>query len=528
MRTAPRQFSFSRVACGASFLIILTIVTSLRAADNPLTWGDQGDGTYKNPILKTDFSDPDITRVGSDFYMVASDFHFVGMQVLHSNDLVNWQIIGQVFNKLTMDLSTKHKYDQMTAYGEGTWAPSIRYHDGEFYVYVCTPYDGLFMWHTKNPAGPWSDTVTVKAIPQWEDPCPFWDDDGHAYLIHSHKGAGPLIVHKMSADGTTLLDDGQQIYMGKGAEGPKMYKRHGYYYVSFPEGGVATGGQVVIRSKNIYGPYERKQVLPDGSPHQGGMVELDNGQAWFISFKSTGWLGRVDYLNPVTWGADDWPVFGDNGKPVDQWKKPDVGATYPIERPETSDDFNEKTLRPIWQWNHNPELPYPFGGLLDDGLFFLARPADSIDHARNTLTQKIWDDSGVVDVKLEVSGGIRGGRAGLAFISGSTFNWVGAAGENAWQVGWQGSDNTAPLLEGRELWLRGTYNGDTAKLLYSLDGKNYVQAGPPVKLKFANWKGARVGLFCYQQGVNGDFVGPIPDARFKYFHYRYGEDSTRK
>lgn len=257
--------------------------------------------------------------------------------------LINWEIIGQVFDKLTM----APKYDQLTGYAEGTWAPAIRYHNGEFCIYVCTPSEGLFMWHAKDPGGPWSQTVTVVSAPNWEDPCPFWDDDGTPYLVHSRKGAGPLILHKMSADGTKLLDDGKQIYQGPTAEGPKMFKRHGYYYISLPEGGVSVGGQTVIRSKEIYGPYERKEVLPNGSPHQGGLVELDNGQWWFISFKSTGYLGRICYLNPVRWGDDDWPVFGDNGKSVDTWKKPDVGKVYPLMHPQTSDEFSDKVLSPI-------------------------------------------------------------------------------------------------------------------------------------------------------------------------------------
>ena len=243
------------------------------------------------------------------------------MQVLHSKDLVNWNVIGQVFDRLSMS----PKYDEMKGYSQGTWAPTIRYHNGEFYIFVCTPYDGLFMWHAKNPAGPWSETVTVKAVEKWEDPCPFWDDDGQAYLVHSYHGAGPLILHKMSPDGTKLLDDGKEIYRGKVAEGPKLFKRKGYYYISLPEGGVETGWQTVLRSRNIYGPYERKEVFPPRSPHQGGLVELKNGETWFISFKSTGYLGRICYLNPVRWADDDWPVFGDNGQPVDGGKKPNVG-----------------------------------------------------------------------------------------------------------------------------------------------------------------------------------------------------------
>jgi beta-xylosidase len=246
-----------------------------------VSWGDQGDGTYKNPVLKSDYSDPEILRVGDDFYLIASDFHFVGMQVMHSKDLVNWELIGQVFNKLPMH----PRYDQMTGYGQGTWAPSLRYHAGQFFIYVCTPFDGVFMWHATNPAGPWSDMVTVKAVEKWEDPCPLWDDDGQAYLVHSLKGAGPIIVNRMSADGTTLLDDGVEIYRGPNAEGPKIQKRHGYYFISLPEGGFTAGWQTMLRSKNIYGPYERRQVFTGMGEHQGGFVDLDNGQSWFICFK---------------------------------------------------------------------------------------------------------------------------------------------------------------------------------------------------------------------------------------------------
>ncbi len=229
-----------------------------------LPWGDQGDGTYRNPILPADYSDPDVIRVGDDFYLVASEFHFMGIQVLHSRDLVNWRIIGRVFDRLTID----PKYDTMQGYAQGTWAPSLRHHDGLFYLYVCTPREGLLRWTAKDPAGPWQH-VTVKQVDQWEDPCPFWDDDGQAYLVHSKLGAGPLILHRLSADGTKLLDDGVEIYRGPVAEGPKLFKRAGWYYISLPEGGVEKGGQSILRSRAIYGPYERRVVTPDGSAASG-------------------------------------------------------------------------------------------------------------------------------------------------------------------------------------------------------------------------------------------------------------------
>jgi beta-xylosidase len=497
-------------------ILSIIFLLPLAAGDAPrkiLTWGDQGNGTFKNPILKSDFSDPDILRHGDDFYLIASDFHFVGMQILHSKDLVNWKIIGQVFSRLSMN----RKYDEMKGYSQGTWAPAIRYHNGEFYIYVCTPADGLFMWHAKNPAGPWSETVTVKAIPRWEDPCPFWDDDGQAYLIHSYVGAGPLMLHKMSEDGTSLLDDGREIYRGNVAEGPKLYKRKGYYYISLPEGGVDTGLQAVLRAKNIYGPYERRQVFPPGSPHQGGLVELENGETWFVSFKSTGYLGRICYLNPVRWTDDDWPVFGDNGRPVDSWKKPNVGRVYPASHQQTGDEFAGVTLSPVWQWNHNPISEGWSLTKRPGWLRLSAQPAATLNVARNTLTQKIWDNAGLIDVKMDASLMAEGQRAGFAFMCGGDFGWIGVGQEKGirrllWDQG------EGPVLKNNAVWLRGIHDGETARLLYSLDGKSYVDAGKAFRLFFRFWKGARIAIFSFGAGGGS--------ADFDYVHYAY--DSTTK
>jgi beta-xylosidase len=513
-----------------------------------LSWGDQGNGTFKNPILKADFSDPDVVRVGKDFYLIASDFHYVGMQILHSVDLVNWTPVGQVFSKLSMNA----KYDQMAGYGEGTWAPSLRYHSGEFFIYVCTPHDGLFMWHAKNAAGPWSETVTVKAVDGWEDPCPFWDDDGQGYLVHSRTGAGPLILHKLSSDGESLLDEGKEIYRGNVAEGPKMFKRHGYYYISLPEGGVTVGGQVVLRSKDLYGPYERKQVLEDGSPHQGGMVELDSGEAWFIGFKSSDWLGRVCHLEPVVWGADEWPTFGDGGKHVVQAKKPNVGAVTAPSRPEVDDDFGGRSLNLLWQWNHNPVegswslVKDSAGGDGAGALWLKAAPLveppvvagraptpAGVARARNTLTQKLWDDYGVVDVQLFTSLFADGQVGGLTFECGRSFAWAGVGLEGGKRRiravfpaaptprganGGGGGAATAPApFEGpkapQAVVLRAIYEKNHARFAYSLDGATFTDVPGSTTLRFIDWKGARIGLFTY---------GPLGEAAdFRRFRYRY-------
>lgn len=463
------------------------------AAAPILTWGDQGDGTYRNPVLYADYSDPDAIRVGDDFYLIGSEFHFMGIQVLHSRDLVNWRIVGQVFHRLAID----PKYDEMRGYAEGTWAPTLRYHDGTFYLFVCTPHDGLFMWHTKNPAGPWSDVVAVKRVDAWEDPCPFWDDDGSAYLVHSRKGAGPLILHRMSADGTQLLDDGKEIYRGPVAEGPKLFKRHGWYYISLPEGGVSTGGQTVLRSRALYGPYERRQVLVDGSPHQGALIDLDNGETWFLAFKSTAQAGRVTHLIPVRWGDDDWPVFGDAGHAVDRAKKPAL-PTSPIEKPQTSDDFASRELALQWQWNHNPvdnawSLTARPGWLRLRGL-----PAAELKLARNTLTQKLWGERGTFAAKVDVSALAEGQRAGITFMSGHVFGpvTVTRAGHGA-RVEAGGASAT---VDAQTLWLRATYQGASGRLSFSTDGVNFLDVGPEVTLKFGDWKGARVALFCYGEG----------------------------
>jgi beta-xylosidase len=469
------------------------------AGGAPMPWGDQGDGTYRNPILPADFSDPDAIRVGMDFYLVASDFHFVGMQVLHSRDLVNWEYLGQVFPRLTMS----PKYDAMAGYAEGTWAPTLRYHDGTYYVFVCTPHDGLFMWHAPNPAGPWSETVTVKAVDGWEDPCPFWDDDGRAYLVHSRLGAGPLILHRMSPDGTRLLDDGVEIYHGPVAEGPKLFKRHGWYYISLPEGGVDKGGQTVLRARSLYGPYERRQVLPAGSPHQGALVELADGQWWFLAFQSSGFLGRITHLMPVTWGADDWPVFGDHGHAVASWTKPDVGRAFPIRHPQRSDEFAGPSLSPMWQWNHNPVDTAWSLAARPGWLRLTALPAAGLATARNTLTEKLWGPAGTIDTKLDVGAMADGQHAGFAFMSGDQFAWVGVTQTGGVRrIAWLQGEG--PALTGAEVWLRGVYDGDRARLLYSLDGRTYADTGVAVTLKFAKWKGARPAVFCY--GPHGGSV----------------------
>ncbi len=272
---------------------------------------------YRNPILFADYSDPDVIRDGLNYYLVASTFHFVpGIPILESGDLVHWTIIGHVVHRLDMD--PRYSMIGGNRYGKGVWAPSIRKHDGRFYVYFPTPSEGIFVSTAEKMTGPWSEPEAVIAGAGLEDPCPFWDDDGTAYLIHSRTGAGPLILHRMSADGRHVLDEGKIIVQDPEhlpvLEGPKVYKRDGYYYIFAPFGGVGSGAQAVLRSRQIYGPYEHRVVLAQGStningPHQGGYVETPDGEGWFVHFQADGAHGRIVHLEPVRW-QDDWPVIG--------------------------------------------------------------------------------------------------------------------------------------------------------------------------------------------------------------------------
>lgn len=488
-------------------LVLVTVfgVLSCSQSKKVAAWGDTGDGYYVNPVLVADYSDPDVIRYGDKYYMVASDFHFMGMQVLESDDLVNWRIISQIYDRLDLP-----GWETMEHYSGGSWAPSIRWHDGKFYVYFCTPDEGLFMSQADSPEGPWSPLHTVKAIARWEDPCPFWDEDGTAYLGHSLKGAGPIIIHKMSPDGRELLDDGVTVYEGPTAEGTKIHKWNGWYYLSIPEGGVGGGWQTVLRSKSIYGPYERRIVLETGStavngPHQGAIVDTPYGEWWFVHFQKLDALGRVVHLQPMRW-EDGWPVMGEDydgngvGEPVSRWIKPVAAKSFKREVPASSDDFKSGSLGLQWQFNHNPvdgawSLTRRRGSLALDALV-----ADSFVKARNTLTQKLMGYRGSYTVKLSLGDFASGQKAGLACMGKDNF-CLGVSDGRILYFEKDGNILASKEFDARGLWLRLTFDVKASEegffFSYSLDGKHFERLGDAFAAHFGHWKGARVALFSY-------------------------------
>jgi beta-xylosidase len=497
---------------------------------------------YKNPIIFADYSDPDVIRVEDDFYMVASSFNCMpGIPVLHSRDLVNWRIIGHVYEGLPLE-----KYDK-PVHGQGSWAPSIRYHDGMFYVYFCTPNDGLFMATAKDPAGKW-DLHFVEEVELWEDPCPFWDDDGNGYLVRSKLRADILYIHRMSSDGKKILDNGKVIYNDikrePVIEGPKMYKRDGYYYIFSPAGGVQTGWQAVLRSKNIYGPYEDRIVLHQGNtdingPHQGGLVELKSGESWFIHFQDRGTYGRIVHMQPVEW-RDGWPIIGKDingdgiGEPVSEFVKPGMDRIYPVINPQTSDDFDEERLGLQWQWQANPKT----------GWYSLTESPGSIRlytiknytqngnlwFAPNLLLQKFPAPSFTVTTKVIFTPDRVNEKCGLVVMGKEWAFLAYTKTDDGLEIGiykgtyFQGEDKTEKIesypAEKNTCYLRVQVdNRAMCAFSYSYDGFNFKPIGKEFAATPGVWIGAKVGLF----SINPNIEESQGYADFDWFRVEQGE-----
>ncbi len=423
---------------------------------------DRGDGTYRNPILHADYSDPDAIRVGHDYWMVSSSFsHVPGLPILHSTDLVNWNLVAHALPRLIpADVFATPQH------GKGVWAPAIRHHAGKFWIYYPDPDFGLYVLTAENPRGPWSSPTLVKAGKGLIDPCPLWDDDGTLYLVHgwakSRAGiSNVLTLLRLSSDGTRVEEDFGVIVNGdnlpnyRTLEGPKLYKRNGWYYIFAPAGGVATGWQSVFRAKNIRGPYENRIVLAQGNtpingPHQGALVDTPSGQEWFLHFQDKGAYGRIVHLQPVVW-KNDWPVIGTDpdgdgqGEPVLVHQKPDTSslpqdAANPkrtgrtqaphsslIAVPPTTDNFDSPQLGLQWQWQANPNPAWFSLGAAPGALRLFAQPEPkpgNLYDAPYLLLQKFPALEFTVTTKLDFPPASDGDSAGL-IVFGFDYCWLG-------------------------------------------------------------------------------------------------------
>jgi beta-xylosidase len=506
---------------------------------------DNGDGTYKNPVIYADYSDPDVIRVGDDYYLTSSSFsHFPGLPILHSKDLINWKIIGHA-----VDRYPGEEFN-VPQHGKAIWAPAIRYHNGEFVIYFGDPDRGIFMTRAKNPAGPWEELQLIRKVTGWIDLCPFWDDDGNAYIVHAFANSrvgikSILAINRMNKEGTQILDDGVVVFVGHAnhptIEGPKLYKRNGFYYIFAPAGGVKPGWQTVLRSKNIFGPYEDKIVLEQGStnvngPHQGAWVTTQGGEDWFFHFQDRYAYGRIVHLQPMRW-ENDWPVIGvdrDNdgiGEPVATFRKPNVGTSYSIQVPQTSDEFDSTALGLQWHWEANYQRGW-FSTKARKGWLRLysqqpTRPYRNLWNVASLLSQKMPAPSFSVTTNLDFAPQSSGERAGLivfgmdyAYIaiekSSGGYRLIQAVCTRAESGSPEEIKDSAPLLSPAVV-VRVTVRPENKQEIiprvlcqfsYSANGRDFTSLGKEFVAREGQWVGSKVGLFTMagKKGAKAGYV----------------------
>lgn len=497
---------------------------------------DNGDGTYTNPVINADYSDPDVCVVGEDYYLTASSFNCTpGLPILHSKDLVNWEIIGHALK----DIEPASVYN-MPSHGNGVWAPSIRYHNGEFYIYWGDPDYGVFMVKAKNPAGEWEKPVCVIPGPGNIDSTPLWDEDGRCYLVSAYANsrsrfASVIVVRELSADGTKAIGDPVIVFDGNGTEnrtceGPKFYKRDGWYWIMCPAGGVPTGFQLAMRSKSPFGPYECKKVLAQGKsdvngPHQGAWVHTAFGEDWFLHFQDKGCYGRVVHLQPVEW-RDNWPVMGIDkdgdycGDPVKTYRKPKTSKAWPIQNPVESDEFNQPLLGKQWQWHANYNqffgMPTSFGTFRVYN-HKLSENFVNLWEVPNLLLQKTPADKFTATAKVRVTAKDQNQFGGLIMMgldySAIVVKRVGDEFELQ-QITCLKADKGKPEKVNviaklkptevdkidyqpaihEDIYLSMMVNDGICNFAYSLDGKKYKKVGESFKMREGKWIGAKIGF----------------------------------
>lgn len=490
---------------------------------------DNGDGTYINPVINADYSDPDVCVVGEDYYMTASSFQCSpGLPILHSKDLVNWEIIGHAVERL----EPADVFDK-PAHGMGVWAPSIRFHNGEFYIYWGDPDYGVFMVKTKDPAGKWEKPVCVIPGKGIIDTTPLWDDDGKCYLVNGwansrSRFASVLTVRELSPDGTKAIGNPVIVFDGNGTEnrtceGPKFYKRDGWYWIFCPAGGVPTGFQLAMRSKNPYGPYEHKIVLAQGKttvngPHQGAWVHTAFNEDWFLHFQDKEAYGRVVHLQPVDWSSG-WPVMGKKGEPVLKYQKPKSHSNV-IVNPAESDEFNVPALGKQWQWqaNYDDKFGMPTTlGVMRVYTYKMNAGENNLWQVPNMLLQKTPADSFTATAKIRMTSKDQDQLGGIIMMGldysalvvkrvGDDFQLLRLVCKSADKGKAQQEElitTLKPTLRDKidyqpaiheDIYLRMAVNDSKCRFYYSTNGKTFKEAGEPFAMREGKWIGAKIGI----------------------------------
>lgn len=524
-------------------LMMLALPMAALAQYKSQVWSpDNGNGTYTNPVINADYSDPDVCVAGEDYYLTASSFNCIpGLPILHSKDLVNWEIVGHAVK----ELEPKQEFDR-PSHGNGIWAPSIRYHNGEFYIYWGDPDYGVFMVKAKDPAGEWSKPLCVIPGKGLIDTTPLWDDDGRCYLVNAYANsrsrfASVIAIRELSADGTKPIGNPVIIYDGNGTEsrtceGPKIYKRDGWYWVMFPAGGVPTGFQVAMRSKNPFGPYESKVVLAQGKtkingPHQGAWVHTKFGEDWFLHFQDKEAYGRVVHLQPVTW-KDNWPVMGIDkdgdycGEPVTTYRKPKTSGKVQVVNPAESDEFSDTRLGLQWQWHANYNETFGMPTVFGSYRVYTHKVSEKFQNlweVPNLLLQKTPADKFTATTKIRFTSKDQNQTGGLLMMgldySGLVVKRVGNDFQLL-QISCKSADKGKPQTEQLiatlkptavdqidyqpgthiDIYMRMSVNDGKMHFSYSLDGKKYTKCGTEFTMREGKWIGAKIGFVAYEPG----------------------------
>lgn len=487
-------------------------------------------GRYENPVLYADYSDPDVVRVGDRWYMTASSFaNAPGLPVLESADLVTWHLVGTALAALP-----PFDHYRTPRRGGGVWAPAIRHVGGKFQITYPDPDWGIFQIEAVDPAGPWSAPVKIDASRGAIDPCPFTDDDGSRWLIKgwakSRSGFNNrLTLHRLGPDGT-VVDEGTTVVDGFSLppvetsagprpwvtiEGPKLYKRGGWYYIFAPAGGVKVGWQAVFRAPSLAGPWEARNVLDQGStavngPHQGALVDDPDGRWWFFHFQDQDSWGRVVHLQPVAW-VDDWPVIG---RPVPGTLRGEPVADAPLPYPVAALAPSPPAPgRPglEWQWQANPGDRWLGSGGPADGwrLTAVPQPARPWDNGA-LLTRKLEGPACELTVWVTVDGLKDGEEAGVVALGSESLTLTLAPGPDGGRLtfrAWSASPEPStvvvraalPLTVGLRLVVTPVVVGPDrlarTQAHWSADGTTWTPVGSAVDLPPGRWVGTQVGVF---------------------------------
>lgn len=515
-----------------------------------MTWSaDNGNGTYTNPLFYDEFSDPDIIRVGEDYYLSGTTMHSVpGLVVLHSKDLVNWEFSSYCFDRFD-DSDDFNLRNGKEAYGQGIWAPAIRYHNGKFYIFSNINGHGLQVFISDSAKGPWKHHQIKGDI---YDLSVLFDDDGKIYAIHKY---GNVTVTELKPDLSGPVEGSSKVVIPEGnamGEGHHIYKINGMYYILSADYS-PMGRMQCARSKSIWGPYETcviseresfgysaawtvnnvglgRPVPEDGfkfknnkpsdetlicsTIHQGGIVQALDGKWWGVSMQDFNAVGRTVCLSPVTW-VDGWPYFGlekNLGRSPRTWFKPNNVVKTPVATYDRYDDFSGKTFKPIWQWNHNPnDKMWSLNKERKGWLRLHSLPAKQLLWAKNSLTQRAIGPVSYTSVKLDASKLKAGDEAGLGAINMpyASLGVVKTDKDLALRCYDQNTNKeVVQPLDKKVVWLRlwGDYDKSQLQYSYSLDGKNWENIGEqmisPYQLK--TFQGVRVALYAFnKKNVNG-------------------------